>query len=44
MKLPLTGDPDADQLLEDDPLALLLGMLLDRSDAYQLPADADGVS
>ncbi len=30
MKLPLTGDPDADQLLEDDPLALLIGMLLDQ--------------
>ena len=30
MKLPLTGDPGADQLLEDDPLALLIGMLLDQ--------------
>jgi uncharacterized HhH-GPD family protein len=30
MKLPLTGDPEADQLLEDDPLALLIGMLLDQ--------------
>jgi uncharacterized HhH-GPD family protein len=30
MKLPLTGDPDADQLLEEDPLALLIGMLLDQ--------------
>lgn len=30
MKLPLTGDPEADQLLEDDPLALLVGMLLDQ--------------
>ncbi|TMD64054.1 MAG: Fe-S cluster assembly protein HesB [Chloroflexi bacterium] len=29
-KLPLTGDPDADRLLEDDPLALLIGMLLDQ--------------
>ena len=28
--LPLTGDPLADQLLEDDPLALLIGMLLDQ--------------
>ena len=27
---PLTGDPEADQLLEDDPLALLIGMLLDQ--------------
>jgi uncharacterized HhH-GPD family protein len=30
MRLPLTGDPEADQLLEDDPLALLIGMLLDQ--------------
>ncbi len=30
MTLPLTGDPKADQLLEDDPLALLIGMLLDQ--------------
>ncbi len=30
MKLPLTGDARADQLLEDDPLALLIGMLLDQ--------------
>jgi uncharacterized HhH-GPD family protein len=29
-KLPLTGDPDADRLLEDEPLALLTGMLLDQ--------------
>jgi uncharacterized HhH-GPD family protein len=29
-KLPLTGDPQADQLLQDDPLALLIGMLLDQ--------------
>ena len=29
-KLPLTGDEQADQLLEDDPLALLIGMLLDQ--------------
>ena len=28
--LPVTGDPDADQLLVDDPLALLIGMLLDQ--------------
>ena len=27
---PITGDPDADQLLTDDPLALMLGMLLDQ--------------
>jgi hypothetical protein len=30
MKLPLTGDPRADRLLEEDPLALLTGMLLDQ--------------
>ena len=30
MKLPLTGDPKADVLLEEDPLALLIGMLLDQ--------------
>lgn len=29
-KLPITGDPEADRLLIDDPLALLLGMLLDQ--------------
>jgi uncharacterized HhH-GPD family protein len=28
--IPVTGDPDADRLLTDDPLALLLGMLLDQ--------------
>ena len=30
MTLPLTGDPQADRLLEDDALALLIGMLLDQ--------------
>lgn len=30
VKLPITGDPAADQLLTDSPLALLLGMLLDQ--------------
>ena len=30
MRFPLTGDPAADQLLEDEPLALLTGMLLDQ--------------
>jgi uncharacterized HhH-GPD family protein len=30
MRLPLTGDDAADRLLEDDPLALLIGMLLDQ--------------
>lgn len=28
--LPVTGDPEADELLVNDPLALLLGMLLDQ--------------
>lgn len=28
--LPLTGDPEADKLLANDPLALILGMLLDQ--------------
>ena len=28
--IPITGDPDADQLLVDDPLALVIGMLLDQ--------------
>src|SRR5437868_990988 len=30
MKLPLTGDEAADRLLEQDPLALICGMLLDQ--------------
>ncbi|HEX2383629.1 MAG TPA: HhH-GPD-type base excision DNA repair protein [Acidimicrobiales bacterium] len=29
-KLPITGNPDADRLLEENPLALLIGMLLDQ--------------
>jgi len=29
-KLPITGDPDADRLLTDEPLALVIGMLLDQ--------------
>jgi uncharacterized HhH-GPD family protein len=28
--MPITGDPDADQLLMTEPLALLIGMLLDQ--------------
>jgi uncharacterized HhH-GPD family protein len=28
--IPITGNDDADKLLEDDPLALLVGMLLDQ--------------
>jgi len=30
MTLPVTGDPQADALLAEDPLALLIGMLLDQ--------------
>ena len=30
MKLPLTGDDAADRLLEEEPLAVLIGMLLDQ--------------
>jgi uncharacterized HhH-GPD family protein len=30
VSFPVTGDPAADQLLVDDPLALLIGMLLDQ--------------
>jgi uncharacterized HhH-GPD family protein len=29
-ELPVTGDPDADRLLVENPLALLIGMLLDQ--------------
>jgi len=29
-QIPVTGDPDADRLLADNPLALLIGMLLDQ--------------
>jgi len=29
-KMPITGDPESDQLLMDEPLALLIGMLLDQ--------------
>jgi uncharacterized HhH-GPD family protein len=29
-KIPITGDPEADALLEEDPLALIMGMLLDQ--------------
>ncbi len=29
-KLPLSGDPEADALLEADPLALIIGMVLDQ--------------
>ncbi|PRX50330.1 putative HhH-GPD family protein [Prauserella shujinwangii] len=34
--LHLTGDPDADRLLSDDPLALLVGMLLDQQVAMEV--------
>jgi uncharacterized HhH-GPD family protein len=30
VNLPVTGDPEADKLLVDDPLALMIGMLLDQ--------------
>jgi len=29
-KIPVTGNPEADKLLEEDPFALLMGMLLDQ--------------
>src|SRR5580765_2307456 len=29
-KIPITGNDEADKLLEEDPLALVLGMLLDQ--------------
>jgi uncharacterized HhH-GPD family protein len=35
MTLHITGDPDADALLTDDPFALLLGMLLDQQIAME---------
>lgn len=34
-RLPVTGDPEADRLLEDDPFALLLGMQLDQQQAME---------
>lgn len=43
---PITGDPAADQLLIDDPLALLIGMLLDQQVpmawAFRGPASLSG--
>src|SRR5436190_1423697 len=45
-KLPVTGDEAADRLLEDDPLALLIGMLLDQQVpmewAFHAPYDLKG--
>ncbi|MET0830047.1 MAG: Fe-S cluster assembly protein HesB, partial [Microbacterium sp.] len=35
MTLHITGDADADRLLTDDPLALLIGMLLDQQVAME---------
>lgn len=35
MSLHITGDPEADALLTDDPLALLIGMLLDQQVAME---------
>ncbi|MFN2503247.1 MAG: HhH-GPD-type base excision DNA repair protein [Acidimicrobiales bacterium] len=41
--LPFTGDPEADELLANDPLALLIGMLLDQQipmeKAFRSPFD-----
>lgn len=34
--IPITGDPDADRLLESDPFALLVGMLLDQQVSMEL--------
>src|SRR6056297_2464218 len=34
--IPITGDPDADRLLETDPFALLVGMLLDQQVSMEL--------
>jgi uncharacterized HhH-GPD family protein len=43
VRFPITGDPDADRLLADDPFALLLGMLLDQQfpleRAFAAPAE-----
>jgi uncharacterized HhH-GPD family protein len=43
LKLPLSGFEDADRLLEDDPLALLIGMVLDQQipleKAFRSPYD-----
>lgn len=36
----ITGDPDTDKLLSDDPFALLVGMLLDQHLAYVSQAEA----
>lgn len=32
--LPVTGDPEANRLLVEDPLARLIGMMLDQRSAY----------
>ena len=34
-RLPVTGDPEADALIDTDPFALLLGMLLDQQQAME---------
>jgi uncharacterized HhH-GPD family protein len=43
LKLPLSGDETADKLLEKDPLALLIGMVLDQQipleKAFRSPSD-----
>ena len=38
-KIPITGNPDADKLLEENPLALLLGMLLDQQVPKRRPGN-----
>jgi hypothetical protein len=40
----ITGDPEADRLLNNDPLALTLGMLLDQNITigFEPPDRADG--
>ena len=44
LKLPFSGDEEADRLLEDDPLALLIGMVLDQQipleKAFSAPASS----
>ena len=38
-KIPITGNPDADKLLEEDPLALLLSTALDQHLQKRRPAE-----
>ena len=39
-KIPITGNPDADRLLGENPLALLLGMLLDQHMQKEKPTNS----